>query len=116
MAERDPRAGIERPGNCIEIGGRTYKRQQLMGDLWLSKPEELIFALAMKKLGYNALQRREFIRGAVMMLAQETVRGGEGIEWAHVRRDLDNAEGGTLSALDFAADCFITSPGGLIDG
>ena len=116
MSDRDPRAGIERPGNRIEIGGRLYNRDRLMGDLWLSKPEELAFALAMKKLGNTTLQRKEFIRGVVMMFAQNVNHGGEGIEWANVRRDIDNGEGGHLSILDFAADCLITSPGGIING
>lgn len=116
MAERDPRAAIERPGNSVEIGGRLYKRQSLMGDLWLSKPEELVFALAMKKLGYTSLDRAKFIRDIVLMFAQNVNQGADGIDWAHVRRDLDNAETGNLSALDFAADCFITSPGGIING
>lgn len=87
----------------LVIGDRRHKRDKFFATVMLSKPEELIVAGAMKKLGYDALQRPEIARKLIVSFCQDIMAEGVvGEPLDRIRAELDRLEASSV-ALDEAS-------------
>lgn len=85
------------------IGQTAYRRDKFFATIFLAKPEELVVAGAMKKMGYTAFQRGLLARRLLVSWSQEMLAEGlVGEPLMRIKAELDRLEASSV-ALDEAA-------------
>ena len=85
------------------IGQNAYRRDKFFATVWLAKPEELVAAAAMKKMGFSALDRGLLARRLLVSWCQEMLAEGMvGEPLMRIKAELDRLEVSSV-ALDEAA-------------